>query len=190
MMTPRATEPESNSAMMASVKSSVFSLSQSMAAATSRLKRTMGTVGSANPHQNPSATPARAEWETVSLKKAMRRAMTNTPSNAQSGARTSAASNARCMKGSVNMMMVVVFVRRDVDPVTLLQRVRVHDFLRRAFAADHAIQSEHVRGMAINHREIVRNKNDGQVAPLLDVRNEFVKGFFARRVHPGSGFIQ
>src|SRR2546425_1071524 len=108
-----------------------------MAAATSRLTPISGTVGFANPNQKPSATPASAAWDTVSLKKAMRRAVTNTPSNAQRGARKIVASSARNMNGSVNMVMSV---GRDVDAVGLLEGLGVHDVLRRAFAANDAVE--------------------------------------------------
>ena len=103
MITPTATELDSSSAMIVSVRSSVFSRSHMIAKATSRLTKTIGHVGSLRPNQKPSATPVSAAWEIVSLKNAMRRAVTNTPRNAQSGPRKSAASSARCMKGSLNM---------------------------------------------------------------------------------------
>src|SRR5947209_17452707 len=98
-----------------------------MAAATNRLTAINGMVGLARPSQKPSATPASAACETVSLKKAMRRAVTNTPSNAHKGARKSVASKARIMKGSVNMMMTV---GRNVDAVGLFEGVGVHNLLR------------------------------------------------------------
>ncbi len=107
-MIPKATDPERSNAMIVSVSSSVFSLSQKMAAATPRLTASKGSVGSSNPNQLPIATPARPACETVSLKKDMRRAVTNTPNKAQSGARNIATSNARCIHGSVNMMMMVI----------------------------------------------------------------------------------
>src|SRR6478736_10030847 len=99
-----------------------------MAAATSRLTAISGSVGLAKPNQKPSAIPARAAWDTVSLKNAIRRAVTNTPSSAQRGARKIVASKARIMNGSVNMVMSV---RGDMDAVSLLERLRVHDVLRR-----------------------------------------------------------
>ena len=128
-MTPNATDPESKSAMMVSDNNSVRSFSHIMSAATSKLNPTIGTVGSAKPNQKPSATPANAECDTVSLKNAIRLAMTNTPSNAQSGPRQRAASKARCMNGSVTrtvmvFMMVAVMVMLimgNVDAVGLLQ---------------------------------------------------------------------
>ena len=71
MMTPIATELESNSAMMVSVNRSVFSRNHMMAEAT-RLTATMGHVGSMSPNQNPIATPVSAAWGMVSLKNAIR----------------------------------------------------------------------------------------------------------------------
>src|SRR3954468_8495962 len=95
-----------------------------------QLTRIKGRVGLAKPSQNPGRIPARAAWETVSLKNAIRRAVTNTPSSEQRGARKSAARNARCMKGSVNMsprsVIVVMMVGRYMNPVGLLKRVRIH----------------------------------------------------------------
>src|SRR5438876_880761 len=108
-----------------------------MAAATSRLTPINGSVGLAQPNQKPSATPARAACETVSLKKAMRRAVTKTPNSAQSGARKSVASRARIMNGSVNMVMSV---RGDVNAIGLFERFGVHDLLRGAFAADDPVE--------------------------------------------------
>src|ERR1051325_2665688 len=158
-----------------------------MPRATSRLTPTIGHVGSTRPNQNPSATPVSAACEMVSLKNAIRRAVTNTPMNAHSGPRKSAASNARCMKGSVNMMMVI---GRRVNAVGLLERLGVHDLLGRAFAADDAVQCIHARGMAVNHREIVRDQNDRELVLALNARNQVVESFLARRVHTGGRFIE
>ena len=56
---------------------------------------------------------------------AMRRAMTNTPSTAHNGDRKSAAKKARCMNGSVSMvmvvMMMVMMIGRDVNAIRLLE---------------------------------------------------------------------
>ena len=106
-MMPNATEPESSSAMMVSVSRSVCSLSQRIAAATSRLKSTIGHVGSSKPSKKPSAMPASAPCAMVSLKKAMRRAVTNTPSSAHNGPMTTATAKARSMKGSMSEKMFI-----------------------------------------------------------------------------------
>src|SRR6185295_17343136 len=108
-----------------------------MAAATARLTAMSGQVGSTRPSHAPSATPVRPACEIVSLKNAIRRAVTKTPSNAQSGARNRAPSSARCIHGSVSMMMVV---GRDVNAEGLLERLAVHDLVGLAFAADDAIE--------------------------------------------------
>ena len=88
-----------------------------------KLKRIMGTVGSGRPSQKPRATPARAAWATVSLKKDMRRAVTKTPMNPQSGPRKRAVRTARSMKGSMSMaavgMRVLVLVRGEMNAVGL-----------------------------------------------------------------------
>src|ERR1043166_911867 len=159
-----------------------------MAAATSRLIPINGTVGFTRPNQNPSATPASAACETVSLKNAMRRAVTNTPRNAQSGLRNNVASKARIMNGSVNM--VVMPVRRDVDAVGLFERVGVQDLLRRTLAADYAVERVNPRGMPINHREIVRNQHDRQMAPRLNFGDQIVKSLLTGQIHAGRWFIQ
>src|SRR3954463_1222001 len=134
-----------------------------MPAAIARLKRTIGRVRSATPNQIPSATPVSAPCAMVSLKKAMRRAVTNTPSKAQTGPSSRAAARARCMKASVSMRrsVVMMVIGRDVDAVSFLQRIGVHDVGRRAFAADFAIQRVNPGGVAEHHREIVRDENDG-----------------------------
>src|SRR6266571_7656859 len=183
MSMPAATEPESSSAMMVSVSNSVFSFSQRMAAAIKRLTTISGQVGFDNPSQKPIPTPASAACETVSLKKAMRRAVTKTPSNAQSGARNSAASKARCMNGSVSM---VVVVRRSVNPVRLFERLGVHDLLGRALAANHSVQRVYPRGMAIDHREVVRNEDNRQAMAGLDLRNQIIERLLPRRIDAGG----
>src|SRR5260221_1094869 len=158
-----------------------------MAAATRRLTASNGTVGLASPNQTPRAPPARPAWETVSLKKAIRRAVTNTPSKAHSGARKSVASTARSMKGSVNMVMSV---RRDVDAVGLLERLGIHDLLRRAFTADGPIERIDPRSVAIDHGKVVRNQDDSQTVASLDFGDQIIERQFAGQIHPRGRFIE
>src|ERR1051325_3636373 len=163
-----------------------------MPAAIARLKRTIGSVRSAMPNQIPSATPVSAPCAMVSLKNAMRRAVTKTPSRAQTGPRSSAAARARCMKASVSMgaSMVMMVIRRDVNAVSFLERFGVHDVSRRAFATDFAVQRVNPGGVAKNHREIMRNKNDGEFVRLVDGGNQLVKGLFAWCVHTCGRFVE
>src|SRR6266496_5738039 len=186
-MIPKATEPERSKAMIVSVSSSVFSLSQKMAAATPRLTASKGRVGSTSPTQLPTATPASPAWETVSLKNDIRRAVTKTPSNAQSGARNIATSNARCIQGSVNMMMVI---GRHVNPVSLLQGIGVHHFFRVTFAADHSVERVNPRGMTIDHRQIMGDQDGRQMVSLLDSSDQIVKRLLALHVHARRRFIE
>src|SRR5947207_9593171 len=118
-----------------------------MAAATSRLTPTNGKVGLLSPNQKPSATPASAACDTVSLKKAIRLAVTNTPRKAQSGARKSVASKARIMNGSVNMVMSV---GRDVDAVGLFKRFGAHDLLGRALTTNNPVERVNPGGMPVD----------------------------------------
>ena len=106
-MMPNATEPESSNAMIVSVSRSVCSLSQRIAAATSRLKSTIGHVGSSKPRRKPKPMPASAPCAMVSLKKAIRRAVTNTPISPHSGAMMTATAKARSMKGSRSARKVI-----------------------------------------------------------------------------------
>src|SRR5687767_14238264 len=176
MMMPSATDPESSSAMMVSVSKSVFSFSQKIAPATSKLTPISAIVGSANPHQRPSATPVSAPCEIVSLKNAMRRAVTNTPRKAQSGPRQRAARKTRCMNGSSNISMVMMMIRRHMDAVGLLERFGVHDAFRRTLAADYAVEGIDPIRVAINHGKIVRNEHDREAALFMDVGNQIVEG--------------
>src|SRR2546425_2051994 len=187
MIIPTATHPASRRAMIVSVNNSVFSLNQYIAAATSRLTPINGTVGSASPNKKPSATPASAACETVSLKNAMRRAVTNTPSSAQSGASKSAAKKARIMNGSVIMVMSV---RGDMYAVSRFERLGVHDLLRRALAANHPVKRINPRGVAVHHRQIVRNQNHRQAMPLLDLRDQVIERLLAWQINTRSRFIE
>src|SRR4030095_14056685 len=92
-------------------------------------------VGSARPNHNPMAMPARPAWEIVSLKKAIRRAVRKTPRSAHTGERNSATRMARCIQGSVSMVMVVMVmvVGRHVDAVSLTKGLGIHHFLGRTF---------------------------------------------------------
>ena len=58
--------------------------------------------------------------------------------------------------------MVVMVIRRDVQAVGFLERVGVHHVLGRAFAADDAVERIDPRGVAIDHREVVRDEHDGE----------------------------
>src|ERR1043166_2690343 len=158
-----------------------------MAAATSRLTPISGQVGLASPNQKPSATPARAACETVSLKKAIRLAVTNTPRNAQSGARKSVASTARIMNGSVSMVMSV---RRDVNAVRLFERLGAHDLLGRTLTTDNPVERVNPGGVPVDHREIVRDKDHRQMTPFLDFGNQIVKGLFPWQIHTRRRLIQ
>src|SRR4051812_23980190 len=103
----------------------------------------------------------------VSLKKAMRRAVTKTPRSAHTGPSRRAAMSARCMKASSNMGVVMMVIRRDVNAVGFLERFGVHNFGGRALATDHAVQRVNPRRVAEDHREIVRDENDGELMAFV-----------------------
>jgi hypothetical protein len=85
---------------------------------------------------------------------------------------------------------MMVFVRGDVDAVGLLKGVCVHDVLGRALTADDPVKGIDPGGLAVNHREVVRDEDDGQVVALLDVRDELIEGLFARQIHAGGRLIE
>jgi hypothetical protein len=77
-----------------------------------------------------------------------------------------------------------------VDAVGLFERVGIHDVLWGAFTANDSIERIHPGGMAIDHRQVVRNEDDGQMMPLLDFRDQIVKGLLTRQIHPGGRLIE
>ena len=70
------------------------------------------------------------------------------------------------MKGSVNMVMMSV--GRHVNSVRVPEGIRIHDFFRRPFAADHSIERIDPRRVPIHHREIMRHEHHREVMALLD----------------------
>src|SRR5262249_32855236 len=99
----------------------------------------------------------------------------------------SVASRARIMNGSVNMM---VSVGRNMNAIGLLQRVGVHDLLRRALAADDTVERIKPGGMTIKHREVMGNEHDRQMVPFLNFGDQFIKSLLARQIDAGGRFVE
>ena len=53
------------------------------------------------------------------------------------------------------VVSVVVMVGRDVDAVSLFERLGIHDLIGRPFATDDSVQGVDPGGLLVDHRQIV-----------------------------------
>ena len=81
-------------------------------------------------------------------------------------------------------------VRRNVNAVSVPERICVHHVLGSAFTTNDAVERINPGGVPVHHGKIMRDQNDSEAVTFLDVFNQFVEALLARGIDARRGFIE
>ena len=77
-----------------------------------------------------------------------------------------------------------------MESVGFPERILSNDVIRRAFAANSAVEGDDPGRMPMHHRKVVRHDDDGEPVHPVNVGDDFVERSFSRGVDAFGGFVE